>query len=275
MNKYLIKGYNLWKSIGFYALIALILAFFLAPLGWMVLNSFRADVYLREYPPNLLAPLSSINYQLTFSSPRFVRFLLNTFIVSIAATGGGIIIALPAAYSISKIKSGMVPALVLATRMAPAIGYVIPWFILFKMWHLTNTYQGLILAFFVVTVPFSTWLLIAFFRDIPPAYEEAALIDGCSRYTVFFRIVMPMAMPGVVVTIVLNFAACWNSFMIPLVLGGPDTTTLPVFISRFQGDFVEQMGIMFAASTMAVIPVLILTIMFQKHLARGMMGALK
>jgi len=247
---------------------SVICIFFLFPLGWMVLKSFHTNSIILHYPPKFIAPLTLVNYVKMLESGPFLASARNTLLFATIATIISILVAAPASYVLSRIKHPWVGTLVLSSRMCPYILYVIPWYIIFKQLGMIDTLHGVSIAYLMITLPSSCWLLIGFFKDIPTEPEEAALIDGCSRYGAFFRVVLHMAIPGITAVATLNFAECWNHLLIPLVLGGRNTRVLPVMISALREFEDPRVGMMFSASVGAVLPILMLAFWTRKYITR-------
>lgn len=269
------KKWGLVRKLAYYVLIGIICVAFLFPIGWMISNSFKEEIDIMAYPPEFLAPPTFENYVKTVTTTPFFLYARNSLIFAGIATALGIICGVPAAFVISRSQLSGVAELVLTARMAPHISFVIPWFIMFRWLGLINTFQGLILAYLIISLPLSTWLLIGFVESIPVDFEQAALIDGCSKYTAFLRIVLPMLAPGIASAVILNFISCWNNFLLPLVLSGSHTRTLPVMIVGFIRILEVRMGGMYAVTTLTVLPVLLLAFLCQKYLLRAMVGGLK
>ena len=161
-------------------------------------------------------------------------------------------------------------------RFVPFIAFVIPLYLLFQRFGLYNTHAGLILAYQLITLPFTIWMLRSFFMEIPLEIQEAAKIDGCSWLGVLTRVILPLSLPGIAVTVILGFMFCWNAFNYPLMLAGRQT--FPVTVGAIQFISYEQVlwGQMAAATIVAALPQLVLSLMVQKYIVRGLtMGAVK
>jgi multiple sugar transport system permease protein len=161
-------------------------------------------------------------------------------------------------------------------RFVPFIAFVIPLYLLYQRVGLYNTHTGLILAYQLITLPFTIWMLRSFFQEIPLEIQEAAKIDGCSWLGVLTRVILPLSMPGISVTVILGFIFCWNAFNYPLMLAGRQT--FPVTVGAIQFISYEQVlwGQMAAATIVAALPQLVLSLMVQKYIVRGLtMGAVK
>jgi len=244
---------------------------------WMFLVSIRTQVENIAYPPILwtLKPTLA-NYVEVFVRNPFFQYTMNSLIVAGGSTILGLIIGLPAAYSIAKYRQEKLAVIVLITRMIPGLSLLVPWFIFFRMLNLVDTYLALILAHLIVTLPLTIWVMISFFENIPPDLEDSALIDGCSLYGTFWRIALPLVKPGIVVVSILTFITSWNIFMFAVVLSGPRTRILPVAVYNIMNYEEIIWGQLAAAAAVVTLPALILTFILQKHIITGLtMGAVK
>jgi multiple sugar transport system permease protein len=166
--------------------------------------------------------------------------------------------------------------LLLAARIVPGITFLIPWFILFTQIHLVGTYVALILSHMMVGLPFITWIMISFFEGLPTELEEAAEVDGVTKIGSFFRIALPLSLPGVITGSILSFIFSWNNFMFSLVLANEDTRTLPVAIFGFISYASIDWGGLMAAAVIITLPVLIITLFVQRYVVAGLTaGAVK
>ncbi|NJL92421.1 MAG: carbohydrate ABC transporter permease [Anaerolineae bacterium] len=167
--------------------------------------------------------------------------------------------------------------LLLATRMVPLIVLVIPLFIRMRDYNLLNTLEGMILAQTGFLLPFTVWMLRAYFDSLPGELEDAARVDGCTRLGSFWRVVLPLSMPGIAATFVITFLLAWNDFLIPITLGGSeDVQTLPVLISSFISDTSLQYTVVNATALLVMLPTVILALLLQRYVVAGLTaGALK
>jgi len=167
--------------------------------------------------------------------------------------------------------------LILAVSMFPQIAIVSPLFLLLRSLGLIDTYPGLILPYLTFAMPLTVWLLVGYFRQIPPDLEEAARVDGATRWQVFTRVVLPLAVPGLAATAILTFLYCWNEFLFALSFTlGPERHTVPVAIALFRGQYQVPWGQILAAAVVATAPVALLVLLFQRRIVQGLTaGALK
>lgn len=253
-----------------------ILGPFLFVFVWMILASLKTPVQQISWPPLFIFEPTLENYREVIRTQRFGLYALNTVIVSVSATLIGIIIGLPAAYSIARWKQDRLAVAILGARMAPWITFLVPWYLLFSGIGLLNTLWALILTHLIITIPLTIWLMISFFEDVPRELEEAATIDGCSVVGAFLRICVPLSMPGVVASAILSLIYSWNNFMFAVVLTGSQTKTLPVAVVGFISYEEINWGGLSAAATLITVPVLLLTLLIQRQLVRGLsLGAVK
>jgi multiple sugar transport system permease protein len=185
-------------------------------------------------------------------------------------------LGLPGAYAIARYKRTGIALAILTARMAPGIGYLIPWFILFTKAKMIDTYTALILTHLIVALPLVLWVMIGFFEDVPGDLIEASRIDGCTNWSAFLRIAIPLAKPGIVATGILAFIFSWNNFLFSLIIAGYKTRTLPIAVYSFLSYEEINWGGLTAAATVITLPVLLLALFVQKHIVRGLtLGAMK
>jgi len=243
---------------------------------WMVLTSLKPRTIVTAYPPAFLFSPSLENYHQVLGGTPFVAYLVNSLIVGVGATFVGLALGLPAAYSIAKFRQLQLAVVVLISRMAPGIGYLIQWFMLFSQVRLVDTHLALILTHLILTLPLTIWIMVPFFEDLPRDMEEAALIDGCSWYGVLWRIALPLTKPGTVAAAILSFIFSWNNFLFALILGGDKTRTLPVAVFQFMTFEEVNWGAVAAAATLICLPVILLALVIQRHLVSGLtLGGVK
>ncbi len=267
---------KLVKTLGVYLLIAAVLAIMLFPFYWMVLTSLRSQVDNVSRVPVWVFTPTWENYQNVISRNNFFTFTWNSFVVAALSTAVGLVLGLPAAYSIARFKQEGLALAILIARLTPYITYLVPWYLAFRALGLIDTYLALTLTHLIVGMPLIVWIMISFFEGVPQDLEEAAFVDGATRVGAFMRVILPLSTPGIVAASILAFIFSWNQFLFSLVLSGPNTRPVPVavfnFISYGQIDF----GGLGAAAVMITLPVLILTLIIQRWIVTGLtMGAVK
>ncbi len=269
--------------------VAVLVVWTVFPFFWILLTSLKQPLDVIAAPPKLFFEPTTQNYQALYmgqqrglyssARPDFPRFFVNSIVISCGAVALSFLAGVPAAYALARYRfRGKEPLafLFLSFRFAPFIAFLIPLYILFQQVGLYNTYSGLILAYQLITLPFTVWMLRSFFMEIPTEVEEAAKIDGCSWWGILTKVVLPLSLPGLAVTVILGLMFSWNAFNYPLMLAGRQT--FPVTVGAIQFISYEQVlwGQMAAASLVAVVPQLILSLFVQKYIVRGLtMGAIR
>ena len=254
------------------------------PLYWLVTSSFKTGLELISPTPTLL-PLhpSLANYARVFSTGLIVDFFVNSIKISIITTICLIVIASLAAYSLTRFQypgRSIIANSVLAAYMFPGILLAVPLAIFYADVGLINTHFGLILAYVTFGLPFALWLLIAYFETIPHEIDEAARVDGASHFGVYWRVILPLAAPGLVTAAIFAFLGAWNEFLLALVLiQQNELKTLPVGLALFlqggPGDTIEWGGRM-AAGVMVIFPSLLFFILVSRYIVHGLAaGAVK
>ena len=254
----------------------LTLGAFLSVFVWMVLTALKSQVDNTAIPPVWIFKPTLSNFAHVFASKSFGRFMMNSLIVGLGSTALGLVLGLPAAYSIARHRQRGLAMAILFARMAPFMSYLVPWFIMFRHLQLIDSYLGLTASHLVISLPLAVWLMIGFFEDVPREIEEAAEIDGCSRLQAFLHVALPITRNGVVATAVLAFIFSWNNFLFALILAGPRTRTVPVAVFSFLSYEQVDWGGLAAAATIITLPVLIFIFVIHKQIVRGLtFGAVK
>lgn len=264
------------RRVLFSAALGLVLAVFVFPFFWMVFNSVKTTEKLQEYPPVFVFRPTLDNFRSVVRETPFLRFAWNSLVVSLGAVGLGLVLGLPAAYGVARYRHRGLAVGILVCRMIPGVSFLVPWFIVYRWLGLLDTFTGLVLAHLVITVPLVTWIMIGFFEEVPADLEEAARIDGCSTFGVFFRIALPLVRTGVVSAAILALIFAWNHFLFPLILAGNATKTLPVVVYSFMTFDELNLGGVYASATLITLPVLVMVLAVQRHFVRGLtIGGLK
>ena len=253
----------------FYLTLFVIVFMFFFPFYWVVRTSFMDAVDAGEVPPKVFFMPVLDNYRLVFEESGFLKSLLNSTIVVFLTLAANLIISLPASYIIARRRQKWLSFTILFFQMAPWIVLLLPWYIIFKQIGLYDTYIGLVLSNLTYMIPFTIWLMLGFFEDVPIEVEEAAWLDGCSHVGTFIRVVVPLVKGGIITISTLGFMLAWNIFLFPLVLAGYDTRTLPVMIFGFLADNQLDFGPLSAAAVLITLPVIIFTLVNQKYFRRG------
>lgn len=257
--------------LGFLCLLLFVMAPTLFVFFWMLSLSLKSQVENVSYPPVFIPAHPTLdNFATVLANSPFPRYFVNSVVVAAGSTGLGLLLGVPAAYGIARARRYGLALLVLVARMTPGLSYLIPWFMLFRELGLTNTYVALILTHLIIGLPLIIWVMLGFFEDLPQELEEAALIDGCSRFGAFLRIALPLARPGLVVAGILAFIFSWNNFIFAVILAGPELRTLPVAIFNVLTFEEANWGPLAAAAFMVTAPVLVLTLFVQRHIVAGL-----
>ena len=272
-----VKPDRWFKGLLFYLLVFILLI----PAGfvffWMITSSLKYQVDIYAMPPKWLDfSLTLKNYVTAFQTTPFTRYALNSTIVALGSSLIGLIIGLPAAYSIARYRQRRLGMLLLTARLMPGVGYLVPLFLLFLKLKMVGSLSALVLSHLVVTFPLTVYIMIGFFEDLPPELLAAAEIDGCTRLGAFFRIALPLTSPGIVTAAILAFIFSWNDFKMALILSDSSTRTLPVAVFNFMNEAYLDWGAMMAYATIITIPVVLLTLFVQKYIVTGLtMGGVK
>ena len=265
-----------------YAALGLYMIFLGFPLLWMLSVSLKSPQELVQLHPHLVPKQPTFaNYSDAVEHNGLLHAALNSFKVASLTSILVILVALPAAYVLAR-QRGVISKVglgwILISQMFPLILIIIPLFLVLRDLHLVNTHWGLILTYLVWTLPFALWMLQSYVRGIPKDLEEAALVDGASRLTILRTVIAPLLAPGIVVTALFAFITAWNEFFLALVLlQSPSLTTLPVQLARFVGiEGIVRLGPLAAAALLATLPSLLLFVVIQRFLTRGLLsGAVK
>ena len=244
------------------------------PVLWILDTSFSPGNSLSSSEGFRVGDWTTEHFSNIFSSDEFYTWVKNSLIVSIGTTLLGLSIAIPAGYGFSRYnfygKSTIMFSFILV-QMFPGVIIIVPYFILMKTLGLLNTSTGLILAYSVTALPLCVWMLKGYFDTIPRELEEAARIDGCTQFQVFWKIIIPLSLPAIAVTSLFSFLAAWNEFLLALTFNtSNDNYTLPVGLASFISPTKQLWGDFAALSIIAAIPIVLLFILFQKYLINGL-----
>ncbi len=250
------------------------------PILWTILTSFKSEADAIAFPPKVLFfDWTLENYRVVQDRSNYMRFLWNSVIIAGGSTILGIIVAVPAAWSMAFVPSRWTKDILmwmLSTKMLPAVGVLYPMYLIFIKLGLLDTRIGLVIALMLINLPIIVWMLYTYFKEIPAEILEAARMDGASLRSEILYVLTPMAVPGIASTILLNIILAWNESFWTLNLTAAQAAPLTAFIASYsspEGLFYAKLS---AASTMAIAPILILGWFSQKQLVRGLtFGAVK
>lgn len=259
---------------------AVVLAIWAIPVLLAVITAFKDEREVLAYPPTIVfQPTLKNFYAVLFGPTNIVGDLVTSLVIASATTVLTILFAVPAAYAFARLKlRGKVPLgfYVLATQLVPPIGLIIPYFLILNRIGWMDSYQGLVLIYMTFSLPFAIWLLVSYFEDIPREMEEAALIDRASRWQAFWHVVLPQARGAIAVTVIFVFLNAWNEFLFAVVLGGANVRPVTVSMYNYINTEQTQWAQLAAAALMAMLPVIGLGLLAQKHIVTGLTaGAVK
>ncbi|MGH7920604.1 MAG: carbohydrate ABC transporter permease [Candidatus Dormibacteraceae bacterium] len=269
------------SRVGLYVLAILFAFFAFFPMLWILDTSLKPQAQVQAQPLAYLPSALSIqSYIVAFAQEPFARYYLNSVICSVAATVACLGLAALAGYAIARLRfrgKRLVLIGILAFSFFPPITQLVPLYNFMLNLGLLNNYLGLIIPYTFQTLPLAIWLLSAFLRDIPRELEEAAMVDGTSRLGAFWRVILPISAPGFVTAGIIVFVFDWNEFLYALTfMTQGQLYTIPVGIERYQGQFTFPWGTISAATVTAVIPLVLIILLFQRRLITGLTaGAVK
>jgi ABC-type glycerol-3-phosphate transport system permease component len=261
-------------------LAAAIVATWLAPIYWIALTAAKPESAINTAKPVFVSFEPTIaNYALLFTRFEFDRVLLNSLTIVGVSTAITITVAVPAAYSLTRmrLRQGENLALfILSLRFMPAVVVVLPFYLMFRAFGLIDTTGGMILIYVAFGLPFAVWLLRGFLKDLPPDVEEAARIDRLGLLRILWRIVVPMARSGIAVTAIFTFVFGWNEYLYALVLTETNAITVPIQISKMIDAYSVLWGPLSAAVVLQLLPMIVVVFILQRHIVRGLtLGAIK
>ena len=284
----------------------LFLSYVLAPMAWLVSSSVQSEREIISKPPHWIPAMPTLqNFAAIFAAkdkvvtyetrkardpasggfiPSTASSLLpamaNSFIVASVVVVLNLAIGVPAAYAMAKIRfRGRQASIysILATRVIPDIALVVPFFLFIRNLGLLDTLWSLIITYLAITVPFSVFVLVTYFESLPDELDKAARVDGCSRLQTLTRVYLPLAWPSLVAVILFAFLASWNEFLLALMFTQtPASQTLPIIVASFTSDFTISFSFINAAGVIAIIPPVILALVFERYIVSGLTaGAIK
>ncbi|OGS20364.1 MAG: sugar ABC transporter permease [Elusimicrobia bacterium RIFOXYA2_FULL_40_6] len=266
------KLMELLKKTGLYIILSFIGVFMVLPFLWMLSTSLKEPNLVLAYPPQWIPkPILWRNYLDAWNSVPFGRFFLNSVFVAVCTTMGQVVTSSLAAYGFARLHfhgRDKFFMLYLATLMIPSQATMIPIFIFMKKLGWIDTYKALILP--TMFTAYGTFMLRQFFITIPKDLEEAARIDGCNHFTIYWKIIMPLAKPALATLSTFVFLGSWNNFMWPLIVtDSMEMRTLPIGLSAFQGLYLTSWHLLMAASIIVLAPILLVFIFNQRFFVKG------
>lgn len=276
-----------WSRIVLYALAVLFALYIVLPFYWIVVTSLMHEPDALSVPPQWIPHHPTLDNYLAFVRPsdkqalvgsRAVgntpHALLNSAVVAVSTALLNLVLATLAAYSFARLRfkgSQLLLIVYLASRMVPGIAIIIPFFLGIRALGLLDTYWALILSYTTFALPFTIWILKDYFRSIPRELEDAARVDRCSWLRMMLRVFLPIAAPGLIAASVFSFMTAWNEFMFALFMTSTiNSQTIPIIAANFANDLNVQFTLMAAAGVVAVVPPLVLVLIFQRLIVQGL-----
>lgn len=261
-----------------YTLLLAALIFFIFPIFWLAMMAFKSPEEYFHNPPVWLPEQWLTSHFKQLVTNKTINAFGRSLLITTGSTLLALVVGCPAAYSLARFHTGghNFAFWILSQRFLPPVAVVFPIFLLFSTLKWLDTYHGLVILYATFSLPFVIWMLRGYFREVPLEVEESALVDGCSRWRVLTRITLPLSAPGLIATTVFTFIFTWNEFLFALVLTRTKVVTLPVALSGYFGAQSAFWGEAAALSLIATAPIIILTLLVQRHLVTGLtLGAVK
>jgi multiple sugar transport system permease protein len=267
-----------WRGAAIAAVLVIVIVA-LTPYLWMILTSFKDRLEVQSDKPVWVVKPTLEHYRDVFIGKRYLPLVWNSAFIAVGSTILSLLIGVPAAYVFARARFRGKEDLFfffLTTRMAPAISVVVPMYLLFNKLGLLDTRAAVVLAHTTFNLSLVVWMMRGFFADIPPQMDEAAQLDGHTRGGAFVRVLLPLAAPGIAATAVLCFILSWNEFLYAFILASFDARTLTVGIPGLVTPHGTLWGQVAAVAIVATLPIIVFTIVVQRHLVRGLtFGAVK
>jgi multiple sugar transport system permease protein len=282
------------------------LIYVLAPVAWLLSSSFQGEAEITSRPPHWIPHEPTLeNFEAIFQArekkvtyetrragdpatggyiPSTARNLLpsmwNSLVVAVTVVILNLVVGVPAAYAMAKIRFiGRSTSIyfMLTTRVIPDIALVVPFFLFIRTFGLLDHLGSLVITYLAITVPFSIFILVGYFESLPDELDKAARVDGCSRLQTLTRVYVPLAMPALVAVVLFTFLSSWNEFLLALMFTQtPASQTMPIVVASFASDFTISFAFINAAGVLAVIPPVLMAIIFERYIVSGLTaGAVK
>jgi len=262
-----------------YVLLLLLFFIYVVPILWMTTSSIKEEKDAFSMPPKVFTKPTLANYRDAFAVRGFSKNFVNSIIVSVGSSFFALLLGTPAAYALSRFKMRRKEDLFfwfLSTRMAPPILAALPIFIISRKMGIFDTRGLLIIMNTLINLSWVVWMMRSFFDELPVQIDEACMVDGLTRVTALTKVILPLARPGLVATLIFCLVLSWNEYFFALVLTSVRAVTLPAAITSFLTIHGLLWGQMCAAGTIIMLPILFFVFIVQKHLIRGLtMGAVK
>jgi len=265
------------KLVFLYISIILITVIMFIPIVWMASTSIKTDAEVFTRPIRWVPRVPTLNNFITLiRTPKYSIFFVNSWIIATCVMVITVTLASFAGYGLARFKfpgSELFSTSILLSQMLPPILLVIPYFMIMKSIRLYNTYWGVILIDSAYSTPFCIWMLRGYFATIPKELDEAALIDGCSHWSTFFKVALPLTIPGLIGTAIFSFLWGWSEFLFVFILTRSDQLkTVTVGAAALVGQYAIDWNLLMALALLANLPLLVAFIFLQQHLVRGLTG---
>ena len=260
--------------------VVVVIIFFMMPIFWLITTAFKFGREAFAIPPRwLFFDFTLKNFQEVWQNTDVLRFLMNSIIISAGATLLSLLLGVPAGYAIARTRSrllGFSSYFFLLLLMIPPIAMLIPFYLIMRDVKLLGTYAAVIIIDTIFDASFVVWMMRSYFKDVPQEMEEASLVDGASRLQAFYKIALPLSIPGIVASALYCIIFSWNDFLFALMLTSPKTKTMPLgILASFSASEINW-GIMAAMSVFAIIPAIIIALFLNRYFIQGLtMGAAK
>lgn len=263
-----------------WVLLVVAVVLYAAPFLYLLLTSFKTPFATLAVPPRILpSTWTTENYTSALERTGVIPSFINSTTTAVISTGLSLLLATPAAYAITRFRTRggqLLTMTALITRMVPPVAIGVPMMSMIASMRLTDTPTGLAIAHTTISLPLSILLMASFFEAVPVEIEEAARMDGCGRLRALWSVIIPIVSGGVAVTAIFAFLASWNEFLLSTLLTSVRAQTTPIMIANFQTQFGLDWGPMTALATLYSVPVIILTMILQRHIVAGLtLGAVK
>lgn len=256
-----------------------VFVFAVFPFYWMVTSSFKNQTDILASPPLWIFTPTLSNYAEVFADQKVMRAVMSSLIVAVFSTGISVALAAPAAYALARFEFRGKSDLwfwFISNRFVSPIVLALPIYIIARTLGILDTYLVLIIVYITFILPIVVWITTDFFRSIPRELEEAARLEGASQFTIFWRIYLPLGLPGIAVSAIFGFIFSWNELLYALVLTRREVQTAPVVATSFMSGYELPWGKIMATGTVIVLPVTIFALLVSRHMVRGLtMGATK
>ncbi|MCC6868350.1 MAG: carbohydrate ABC transporter permease [Burkholderiales bacterium] len=269
-----------WRRLALAMVAGIGVAVWVFPVLWALATSFKTERDVLAYPPVWFFEPTLANYrEVLFGASSIVPNLWSSFVVATLTTALTMLIAIPAAYALGRLRYPAKRAsgfYVLGTQMLPPMGLIIPYYLVLQKIGALDTYGGLTVIYLTFALPFAVWLMVSYFEDVPFEMEEAALLDRAGRWRALWYVILPQVRGGIAVTTIFVFLNAWNEFMFAVVLGGNRVRTVTVAMFNFISVEQTQWAKVAAGAMLAMLPVILIGFFAQRHIVKGLtVGAVK